>query len=223
MAIAQQPLDDLRGDHLSLKMFGAKGDTQVGSVATTSGSPIITYVGGATFGSGDVGKRIVIYGAAASGRETHLVSEVVGTASSASTTVALTIDSMGVGTKIGFAGNCFQNGVTWQVFGSNSAVFSGEVSVHGPTALTPLATSDSYIETPPTFRYYRIKIVSTGVGSGTFYGTAVVWGFVLGATLIGVSPVTMSVNADNTVPAAPCYFGTDDTTVRDSECDRSDS
>jgi len=214
-------------------MFGAMGDTQATILSTTAGSPIVNLVSGPPFTppqaavpgtpttpaipatNGDIGKRIIIYGAASSGTAIHFVSETVGSfAGTGSAAVALTIDTQGVGTKVGFAGNCSANGITWQVFGSNSAVFAGEVSVHGPVGLTPLAASDSYIETPPTYRYYRIKIVNTGAPVGVFFGTATVWAYPLGATIatyVNSGQVTLNVNAGATTVAAPGYFGTDDT------------
>lgn len=164
----------------------------------------------------DVGKRIIVPGAGSVGaRVTHMASSVVATESTDTVTPIQPIDTFAVGTMIGFAGNCEGAGVTWQVFGSNASNFAGESSVHGPTALTALAASDSYIETPPTFRYYRIKIQSTSLGvPGLFKGTIVVLGHVLGTTIASVTSPTacvVTLAASGTVITGGAYFGTDDT------------
>ncbi len=180
-------------------------------------------VSGATFtvGTGfnastDIGKRIIVFGAGSlADRVTHMASSVQATGSTDTLTAVQTIDTFAVGTMIGFAGNCEGAGVTWQVFGSNAANFAGESSVHGPTALTALAASNSYVETPPTFRYYRIKIQSTSPGvPGLFKGTIVVLGHVLGTSIASVtSPTTavLAIAATGTVTTGNAYFGTDDT------------
>ena len=67
MTNAEQTTSDLKGDHLSLKMFGAKGDTRALTVAATSGSAVVS----GTFSVADVGKRIVIYGAGGSGTQVN--------------------------------------------------------------------------------------------------------------------------------------------------------
>jgi hypothetical protein len=222
---ALQTTSDLKGDHLSLRMFGAKGDTQTSFASVTSGSNIATLLSG-TFAAGDVGKRFIMYGAGLSSeRVTYLSNANAGSYGSTDSYVVVELgtpngafayfDTLGVATSVKFGANCSLNGVTYEIYGSISSSFGTETLVHGPVALAPQAASDLYSESPPNYRYYRVKIKSTTSGqSGQFFFSVVCLGYVFGATITGVtSPTTatLSANAGQTLSGSQCYWGTDDT------------
>ena len=64
------------------------------------------------------------------------------------------------------------NGVTWTVFGANSADYSDEVAVNAPANVAAAAVS-SYAVAQAPYAYYRVKILSTVPGS---HGVATVAG-----------------------------------------------
>lgn len=210
---AAQSTSDLKGDHLSIRMFGATGDTRVFQGAVTAASTTYTSTT-AAFTEADAGKRIIVYGAASAGRESQAASAVGGATSTNTYTEICRIDAQAA-TAVKFGANCALENVTWQVFGSNASNFSGEVSVHGPEALTKLEPSLSFVDLAPAYRYYRAKIVSTVPGvHGLGYVSAVAMGYVLGTT---VASVTSATQVELTDPAGvtrqDCYtvMGTDDT------------
>jgi hypothetical protein len=74
---ATQTLDDFRGDHISVRMFGAKGNAVSTTATITSGSHTPTLGVGALNGA-DIGKAIWIAGAGVSGAD--LLTTITGVA-----------------------------------------------------------------------------------------------------------------------------------------------
>lgn len=205
------------GETPSVKDWGAVGDVQVLSATTIASATTIsaTFANGGNFLPTDVGKRIIIYGAGpAAGRETFSASAVGAINTTNSYTVVCEMDAQSA-VKVEFAGNCSLNNVTWEVFGANLSNYSDEVIISGPTTITALAASISYVETTPLHRYYRVKALSTVSGqSGTIYVTCVALGWVLGTTIasyISSTSVTLSTAPSFSMDTAYAYFGTDDT------------
>lgn len=211
---ARQITSNSKGDNLSLRSFGAVGDTRVFSASVTNGVATIDSAD-ADWSSSDVGKRVIIYGAdSASGRKSWIADVSAAPLSTSSYTVAASLDCQGA-SDVKFAANSYLKDVTWEVFGSNASNFAGEVSVHGPTSLTALATSDSYTTASPSYRYYRAKIIDTVSGQhGVGYVSACALGYVLGTTILSVqssTQATLSANCGTTRAVCYALVGTDDT------------
>ncbi len=68
--------------------------------------------------------------------------------------------------------NTGANSIDWTVYGANQSDFSDEVEVMAAAAVAAAAI-DSYTETPPPFRFYRVTInatVGAAQGIGTLHG-----------------------------------------------------
>ncbi len=210
---ASQNTANFKGDHLSIRMFGATGDTRTFAVSTTAASAAISSTD-ASFTAVDIGKRIIIYGADSSGVETQIASTGDAQTSTSSYVVAAAMDAQAA-TQVKWAANSATNDVTWEVYGSNSAVFAGEVLVHGPENVVALAASVSYLDAAPAYRYYRVKIKDTVGGThGVAFITGLSLGYVLGTTIAAVGgsgAATLSTPALATRAVCYAVCGTDDT------------
>lgn len=199
-----------------LQVNGIKDDSH----ATLVGAGFTPDVSGVAFtiGTGflatDAGKKIVIYGAGNSGTPLTITGAAAGITTTNSYQEVCRVDGQ-AGTTINFALNCATAGVTFEVWGDTAANFSTEVLLSGPTAVAALAASSSFIQTPLTKRYYRIKAISTSAGvPGIGYGTISVYGYIFGTTILSVTDpqhAIMTSPALATRDLCYAYFGTDDT------------